>query len=532
MLPVMRLVSPVPAFDAALLGLARWISDRYVVPLASVIGRLGPPRVAGEEPVEVAAPAPPSSAAVAPSPEALSGYRGGAALLAALARPTGGGVLARLGPGDEANVAVELVRTTVAGGRTAIVVVPEASPMPVTATAVLEAFGDRACDFAGGDRRTRYRRWLEIQAGVYQVVVGTRPAVFAPVSDLGAIVVMREGHPALREDRAPYTHVRDVALARARLERATAVLTALCPSVEAASLGLPAVRPDRRRWPPVEVVPPAPQGRARRLVQALADARRGFLYAPLPGAGVAQRCRSCGAVAACARCGGVLRLQEGSVACIVCEASGSCAACGADGFDIRAGGAERVEAWAGRAARVPVRRASRPRLPRSDEILVGGPEVVRDLGPAHLDLVAILDADLAERRAGIGARQRALTTWTEAVSWAWPEGRAIVQSTHPGDPAIQALVRGNPDRFHADERTRRAAAGFPVGSAVFRVAGRPGLQEELAALRPRTLLTSEAEGQTVCLLALDEADVPAFGREMRARAARGEVTRVEADPHL
>jgi hypothetical protein len=143
-----------------------------------------------------------------------------------------------------------------------------------------------------------------------------------------------------------------------------------------------------------------------------------------------------------------------------------------------------------------------------------------------------LDADLAERRAGLGARQRAMTTWAEAVSWAWPGGRAIVQSSRPGDPAIQALVRGNPDRFHADERALREAAGFPVGASVFRVAGTPGIERELTELGPLTLLTSETGGQTVCLIALDAADVPTFGRRMRERAARGEVTRVEADPHL
>ena len=146
--------------------------------------------------------------------------------------------------------------------------------------------------------------------------------------------------------------------------------------------------------------------------------------------------------------------------------------------------------------------------------------------------MGILDADLAERRPGLAARQRALATWAEAAAWAHPDGRVIVQSARPTDPAIQALVRGNPGRFHQDERERRAAAGFPVGAPVFRVEGGPGLEVELAALSPVSLLASEVEGRTVCLLALEERGVPAFGREMRARAARGEVTRVEAEPHL
>jgi primosomal protein N' len=194
-----------------------------------------------------------------------------------------------------------------------------------------------------------------------------------------------------------------------------------------------------------------------------------------------------------------------------------------------------VEEWAAAAASVPVRRVpqkGRPRLPVDGEILVGGPEAVRDLGPGGLDLVAVLDADLAERRPGLASRERALSTWMEAVGWARPEGRAIVQTERSTDTAIQALVRGNPDRFHEDERRRRETAGFPVGAAVFRIAGPPALEAELKALRPTTLLVSSVGDQTVCLLALEPDRVPELGRTVRELAARDLVTRVEAEPHL
>ena len=176
--------------------------------------------------------------------------------------------------------------------------------------------------------------------------------------------------------------------------------------------------------------------------------------------------------------------------------------------------------------------AGRARLPKAAEILVGGPESVRDLGTANLELVAVLDADLAERRPGLAARERALATWIEAVAWARPGGSAIVQADHPNDPGVQALVRGNPDRFHADEADRRRAAGFPVGAAVFRIAGSSELEAELAAVDPITLLASSVGGQTVCLLALDPDRVGELGRMVRDFAARDVVTRVEAEPHL
>jgi primosomal protein N' (replication factor Y) len=428
---------------------------------------------------------------------------------------------------------VDAVAACLAAGRRAIVLVPEASPLPATVTALVEAFGERVGRFVGGDRRARYRAWLDIHAGHFDVVVGTRPAVFAPVRDLGLLYVSRESHAAHREDRAPYYHVRDVALRRAGLLGAACVLAASCPTGEASALGLPVVAPARRAWPVVEVVRPGPEGRAPRLVQALRTARRGFLYAPVPGYGVAQVCRGCGSPAACASCGGMLRAEGGRVRCVVCDADGRCAVCGGRSFGIRRGGAERVEEWTRNAARVPVTRPSRPRLPkRTGEIVVGGAESVRDLGLGGLDLVAILDADAAARRPGLGARERALAVWMEAVGWARPAGRAIVQSGHPSDPAVQALVRGNPDRFLERERHRRAAAGFPVGFPTFRVIGTGPLETAVDEHEPITTLVTSRGDRAVCLVVLSPDRVPAFGRAMRRLAAEGVVERVEAEPHL
>jgi primosomal protein N' (replication factor Y) len=275
------------------------------------------------------------------------------------------------------------------------------------------------------------------------------------------------------------------------------------------------------------------EGRAPRLVQALREVRRAFVYAPNPGYGIAQVCRTCGAPAACADCGGMLRAQEGVVRCIVCASVGRCASCGASTFGIRRGGAERVEEWVGRVAAVPVARPDRARLPvASGEVLIGGPELVRDLGEGDLDLVAIMDADQAAARPGLGARERALSTWMEAAGWARPRGRVIVQSAHPSDPAVQALVRGHADRFHVHERERRAEAGFPVGAAVFRVVGTGDLEAALRPHEPISLLATDLGGRTVCLLALDPARIPAFGAAMRTLAAAGVVERVEAEPHI
>ncbi|HET7928955.1 MAG TPA: hypothetical protein VFM40_05320 [Actinomycetota bacterium] len=533
MLRVRRLVTAVRSFDEPSLALFRAMSERYVAPLATVIGRAVPPRVASEE-TSPGSPPPRGRSLRAVRPSAIETYRDGLVLVEAL-RAGRGAFVVRPGPTDEADVAVSCVAATRAAGRTAIVIVPDADPVPATARAVVEAFGDDAVLFLGGDKRVRYRTWLEIAAGRYRVVVGTRPAVFAPLAELGLIYVDREGHAQHREERSPSYHVRDVARMRAEILGAVSVLSAFCPSLEAAARDHVLVEPAGRPWAPVEVVRPGPEGRSPRLIRALRSAARAFVFEPLRGYGVARVCRSCGEPAACASCLGMLRLERGSIRCVVCEAPGRCASCGATDFGIARRGAERVEEWVRGVADVPVSLIGRddpPRAPLEREVLVGGLDALKDVGSPGLDLVAILHADASLRRPGVDARERVLVTWFEAAAWARPDGRVIVQTDASNDPAVQALVSGRPDRFRRAEAPRRAEAGFPVGSPVFRVTGGAELEPELAALEPGTLLSSNVGGATICLVALDAARVAGFGAEMRRLAAAGIVTRVEAEPHL
>jgi len=531
-LPVRAAVSPVRFFDQRSLALFRRMSERYVAPLATVIGRAIPPRVASEEEREPT-PAAPARARTG-SNGLVRRYRSGGALLDAIRRGDGSFVV-RPGPSDEAAVAVECVGAALDGGRTAIVIVPDAEPVPATAAALADAFGEHAALFLGGDKRTRYRQWLDIAAGRYRIVIGTRPSVFAPLSDVGLIYVDREGHPQHRDERSPSYHARDVAAMRGAVDRAVVVFSAFCPTLEASAREHVLVEPPARPWAPVEVVRPGPEGRSPRLVRALREAGRAFLFEPVRGYGVARVCRACGEPAACAACHGMLRLERGSIRCVVCEAPGRCASCGASDFGVVRRGAERVEEWARSVAQVPVsliERGDEARPVGEREVLVGGLDALKDLGPQGLDLVGVLNADASVHRPGVDARERALTAWFEAAAWARRDGRVIVQTNAPNDPAIQALVSGRPDRFGRAEAPRRAEAGFPVGAPVFRVTGGADLEGELRALSPRTLLASGADDATICLVVLDAAGLGAFGGAMRRLAVRGVVTRVEAEPHL
>ena len=363
--------------------------------------------------------------------------------------------------------------------------------------------------------------------------------MFAPLRDVGLIVVSRECHPAHREDRAPYYHVRDVALAAGPARRARRVLSALCPSSEKpTALGIPVVTPAdaavARRW---RWCAPDRKGGPLDSSSALRAVRRGFIFAPMPGYGIAQVCRSCGRPAACAACGGLLRAEAGQVRCIVCAAHRRCcASAAARPSGSGAGGPNASRSGRRGAASVPVARPSRPRLPRSaGEILVGGAELGRAISArATSDLVA--DPRRRSRGAPAGAgRARARAGHLDGGGRLGPAGGRVPSCRLDARtiPPIQALVRGNPDRFHARRAgaTRRGrvpgrrppCSGSPVATA---------LEAALADIEPLTMLvTTRRRPDGMLARARGRTGPRVQPSDPRPGGARGR-RRVEAEPHL
>jgi primosomal protein N' (replication factor Y) len=542
-LPLRRVLSRVPLFDRRLLALYGWMAERYVTPLATVIGRAHPPRVAGAE--EGWSAGEPQPVSLPPPASILPGYEGGKRFLSACREGSGEFVLRPL-PDHEAVACVEAIAECVAGGRDALVVVPEADPLPHTAQAVVDAFGPAALLLVGGEPRDRYRAWLDVLAGRYRVVVGTRSVVFAPVRRLGLLWVNREAHPGHREERAPYHHVRDVALARAGFDEAVCVLAAHAPSAEAVAaadggraLVVRAPRQQERRAAPlVEVVRPAEEDRSFRLAETLKSSKGAFLLVSRRGYGVARVCRSCGEPARCSACHGPVVVRRGEPRCALCGTPAACPRCEGRSFGVERGGTERLQEWAGRATALPVTRVDEGDEavpPGTGRIVVGTAAAVKDFGPRRVDLVGVLDPDRARRRAGVLASEQALATWMEAAVWAGPRdggGRVVVQTREPGDPAIQALVRWDPWHFQHAERRRREEGGFPPGHPVFRVLGTEGLSEGLKMLDPVTLLSTSLGDETVCLIALRPEQVGPFRRRILELLGGGVARRVEAEPQL
>src|SRR6266542_520258 len=131
---------------------------------------------------------------------------------------------------------LQAIRATLDRGRTAIVLVPEISLTPQT----VERFKGRFADTPDGvavlhshlSEGERHDEWHKIHSGRARIVIGARSAVFAPLKDLGLIVVDEEHETTYKQEEAPRYHARDVAVVRAKIEKCVAVLGSATPSLE------------------------------------------------------------------------------------------------------------------------------------------------------------------------------------------------------------------------------------------------------------------------------------------------------------
>ncbi len=163
-------------------------------------------------------------------------------------------------------VYIELLREVVERqGRTAIVLVPEIALTPQTVGRFKAVFGDRVAVLHSAlSDGERYDEWRALRRGEKRIVVGARSAMFAPLPDLGAIIVDEEHEGSYKQGEAPRYHAREVAVVRARAAGAVCVLGSATPSLESwknaqdgkytllelpARVGRPAAPPDPHGGP-------------------------------------------------------------------------------------------------------------------------------------------------------------------------------------------------------------------------------------------------------------------------------------------
>jgi primosomal protein N' (replication factor Y) len=498
-------------FDPDDLRLYRWVADRYCAPLASVLRHALPARVAAVE-AEATRWAAPGAATVATSPPCpTTAWRpyNASALLQAVTRGAGGAFWWRALPGDDrAAMTADLVARCLAAGRSALVLAPDpASPLPAAALALVAP--DAGVDLRDASPRVRYRGFLRCRTGHARVAVGERAAVFAPLRDLGLIVVDDEANPAYKERRTPRHHAREVALARARLAGGVCVLLGELASAQAwrhleaghVAAVLPDRATERERAPRVEVAdlsdarPGARRARlSERAAGALSTAVRAgaaaVVLASRGGQGSALVCRGCGRRHRCPVCDGGLRYDgDEGFACATCgwtAPAGPCEHCGATEPSPLAAGAARLATELARShpaaevVRMEGFDAPGPSTRPAIGVLTRGSVVTRPawLGDDHAHVVVIPDADALLGRPTLDAAEDALRLWLAAGRWT---STLVLQTREPAHPAVQALVRWDPDGFWRREAPRRAELSYPPATSLVRLVAPPADAAAVAA---------------------------------------------------
>jgi primosomal protein N' (replication factor Y) len=507
--PLAQVLSAEPVLTPPLLALCRQVADRYAGALADVVQLAVPPRMARAEREEspVAPPGPPM-----PEPGSWTRYAAGPAYLQALARgDTPRAVwLALPGPHWPRELAVA-VAAALAAGRGALAVLPDGRSAARVDAALTELIGEgrHVTLTADAGPEERYRRWLAVSRGAVRAVIGTRAAMFAPVADLGLVVLWDDGDSSHAEPHAPQPHARDVLLLRAREERTAFLLGGITSTVEGAqlvesgwALPLAASREQVRAAAPlIRTVGDTDQARdeaarAARLPslawQVTRDAlARGPVLVQVPRRGYVPRlaCDRCREPARCSACAGPLELrdQQGTPHCGWCgrpAADWHCAECG--GFRLRAQvvGARRTAEELGRAfPRVPVRTSGRDAVLATVGaapalvIATPGAEPVADEGYAA---ALLLDGWALLNRPDLRAGEEALRRWALAAALVRPatEGGTVVVLAEASLRPVQALVRWDPAGHAVRELAERAELRFPPVARMASVTGTPGAVAE------------------------------------------------------
>jgi len=398
-----------------------------------------------------------------------------------------------------------LTERTMQAGRRALVLVPEIALTPGVAAAFRARFGDRvAIQHSGLSDGERHDQWQRIRRGDIDVVVGTRSAVFAPLPDIGLIVVDEEHDASYKQDESPRYNGRDVAIVRARQQRALVVLGSATPSMETyahAKRGryelltlerrvldrpLASVRTVNMREEFADVGPDQIVSRA--LCQAIRDRleRREQILLLLNRRGFSTSvfCRQCGATMECPSCSVSLVVHgRGRAVCHYCnharQVPRSCQTCGGPFLELLGYGTERVEAEVrrlfptARVARLDRDTARRKgaaaemlaRFGDGDlDVLVGTQMIAKGHDFPRVTLVGVISADVGLGLADFRSAERTFQLLTQVVGRSGrgsAAGEALIQTVFPEHYSVELACRQDYPAFFERELAFRRAMRYP-----------------------------------------------------------------------
>jgi primosomal protein N' (replication factor Y) len=520
-----RVVSAEPVLTTDIRRLAEAVAARYAGTRADVLRLAVPPRHARVERETAAAPPPPTIAPV--DPAGWEAYRRGRPFLDALGQSRAARAVWQALPGEPwAERFVEAAAVTITAGRSALVIVPDQRDADALWQAAITRIDQTSVVAlsAGLGPAARYRRWLAVLRGHARLVIGTRGAVFAPVTELGLVMVWDDGDDTLAEPRAPYPHAREVAMLRAGHSRCAALIGGYARTAEAHALVRTGWAHDvvatravvRARTPRVTALDDSgyaderdPAAHTARLPLLALRAARAALHAETPvlvqvprrGYVPSLACGRCRAVARCRHCIGPLSLPErgGNPACRWCgrvEPALRCARCGSEAVRAVVVGTRRTAEELGRA------------FPGTTVITSAGDAVVTDIGSGPVLVVAtpgaepraaggygaalLLDSWALLGRLDLRAAEDTLRRWMTAAALvrAGGDGGVVAVVAESALPTVQSLIRWDPVGHAESELAARDEVGLPPS---VHLAALDGAADAATALLAEARLPDSAE---------------------------------------
>jgi primosomal protein N' (replication factor Y) len=420
---------------------------------------------------------------------------------------------------------------------TAIVLVPEISLTPQT----VERFKGRFANVQDAvavlhshlSEGERHDEWHKIHSGRARIVIGARSAVFAPLKNLGLIVVDEEHETTYKQEEAPRYHARDVAVVRAKIEKCVAVLGSATPSLESyhnAATGKYRLvtltqRIDEKQMPLMRIVDLRQERRKEKAATILSEKLRAaiadriekreqtILFLNRRGFSTSLLCSNCGEARNCPNCSVALTFHRhpavaGRLSCHLCGHTAAvpkkCPACGKDALIYAGFGTEKVESIVSQIfPKAVVRRMDADSMTRKEayretlrnfrigkiDILVGTQMIAKGLHFPNVTLVGIINADLALHLPDFRAGERTFQLLTQVAGRAGrgeTSGEVFVQTYTPFSPSIQFARHHDFAGYFQQELEFREHCDFPPFKHAILITVRSG-HEGRAKLSAETL---------------------------------------------
>mgnify|MGYP000858441719 FL=1 len=403
-------------------------------------------------------------------------------------------------------VYLQIIQEALSYGKTAIMLVPEISLTPQVTNRFIARFGKKVAILHSGlSNGERYDEWRKVERGEAQVVVGARSAIFAPLKNIGAIIIDEEHEASYKQDSNPRYHARDVALLRAKYNQAVLVLGSATPSLESRAragkgvyhfLQLTKRAKPQAQIPEVEIVDFRDyigQNEASNFTPVLLEAiqdkldRKEQVVLMLNRRGYSSfvMCRECGTVDTCPNCdiSLTLHMDTKSMNCHYCGFSKgiphSCPNCSSRSIRYYGTGTQKAydelaEAFPqARILRMDVdttrKKGSHEQILKEfgegrADILLGTQMIAKGLDFPNVTLVGVLNADTALNLPDFRSSERTFQLLTQVAGRAGraeKEGHVIIQSYNPKHYAITFAKNQDYEGFYAYEMSIRKQLAYP-----------------------------------------------------------------------